>query len=102
MRAVGRGDARAHALPGVDGHRVRGAAAVLVDAVHRGQLEPVTVRDRQRHADVTGRVADHERDELRRGHLGREDEVAFVLAVSVVDDNDRLACRNVGDGSFDR
>ena len=32
------------ALPGVDGHGVRGAAPVLVGVVHRRQVEPVAVR----------------------------------------------------------
>ena len=42
-------------------------------------------------ADVARGVADHERDQLGRGQLGGEDQVALVLAVLVVDDDDRPA-----------
>src|SRR5690606_10037923 len=56
----------------------------------------------ERHADVPGRVPHHERHELRRGHLGREDQIALVLAVLGVDHDDRLAGLQVGDRVLDR
>ena len=102
VRAVGRGDAGRDAFAGVDGDGVRGAAAVLVGVEHRRQVEAVGVGLGHRHADVAGRVADHERDQLGRGQLGGEDEVALVLAVLVVDDDDGLAGLDVGDRALDR
>ena len=74
---------------------------VLVDRVHRQQAEPVADLAGQRHAQVAGGVADHERDQFGRGLLGGEDQVALVLAVLVVDDDDRLARRDVGDRALD-
>ena len=69
---------------------------VLVDRVHRQQPEPVADRAVQRHTQVARGVAHHERDEFRGGLLGGEDEVALVLAVLVVDDDDGLARGDVG------
>ena len=66
------------------------------------QLEPVAVINGQGHADVARGVANHERDELRRGHLGRKDEITFVLAIRIINDDDRLAGRDVCNGAFDR
>ena len=48
-----------------------------------------------------GRVADHERHQLRRRQLGGEDQVALVLAVLVVDHDDRPARRDVRDRPLD-
>ena len=53
------------------------------------------------HADHPAAVPDRERHQLRRRLGGREDQVALVLAVDVVDDHDRLAGRDVGDRAFD-
>ena len=75
--------------------------AVLVDPEHRRQVEPVGVGLGHRHADVAGGVADHERHELGRRELGGEDQVALVLAVLVVDDDDRPAALDGGDGGLD-
>ena len=101
VRAVGRRDAGADALAGVDGDRVRGAAPVLVDPEHRRQVEPVGVGLGDGHADVAGGVPDHEGDQLRRRELGGEDQVALVLAVLVVDDDDGAAVLDGGDGALD-
>src|SRR5690606_18381131 len=73
----------------------------LVGVEHRRQIEPIGVRLGQRHADVAGGVADHEGQQLGRGLLGREDQVAFVLPVLVVDDDDGLAVGDVGDRLLD-
>ncbi len=42
-------------------------------------------------AQVAGGVVEEERDALRRGELGRHDQVALVLAVLVVDHDEDLA-----------
>src|SRR5262249_18729263 len=76
--------------------------AVLVHPVHGGQLEAVGLRLGDRHAHVARRVADHEREQFRRRELGREDQVALVFAVLVVDDDDCPAGRDVLGGPFDR
>src|SRR5690606_565978 len=98
---VGRRDTGRDSLRGVHGHRVRGALAVLVPVVHRGQVEPVAVLTGERHADVAGRVAHHEGDQLGGRLLRREDQVAFVLPVLVVDDDHRAAGSDVGQRALD-
>ena len=85
------GDAGRDALARVDGDRVGGAAPVLVDPEHRRQVEPVGVLLGHRDADVARGVPDHERHEVGGRQLGGEDQVALVLAVLVVDDDDRPA-----------
>jgi hypothetical protein len=57
---------------GVVGHHERDAEVVELGA---GQGDP----------DEPAGVADHEGDALRRRLLGRQDEVAFVLTLGVVD-----------------
>ena len=74
---------------------------VLVHGVHRQQAQPVADVAGERYAQVTGGVADHERDELGRRLLGGEDQVALVLAVLVVDDDYGLTRRDVGYRPFD-
>ena len=77
--------------------------------VRRGQLGNHR-RDRQlvealgdyRHADQAAPVCRHEVDDLRRDALRGDDEVAFVLAVCVVDDDDDVPLADVGDCLFDR
>ena len=64
---------------------------------------PEFVADRavQRHAQIAGRVPHHERDELRSRLLGGEDQIALVLAILVVDDDDGLTRGDIGDSPLD-
>src|SRR5690606_25858458 len=101
VRAVRGGDASGDPLARVDRHRVSRAPPVLVHVVHRRQLEPIRVLLGERHADEPGGVADHEREQLGRGHLGGEDQIALVLPVLVVDDDHRPPRGDVRDRLFD-
>ena len=88
---------------GVDRDRERGALpfAVVGAGDHQRQLELVEPRTLERQADHATRVADHERHLLGRHLLGRDDEVALVLAVFVVDHDDELTARDRVDRFFD-
>ena len=66
-----------------------------------GEVELAGPLGGDRRADVARGVVEEERDRLGRGELGRHDEVALVLAVLVVDDDDDLAPADGGDGVFD-
>gem|GEM_PF-2445149 len=55
----------------------------------------------EREAYPSARFTDHEVDKLGRDELRRTDEVAFVLAILVVRDNDKLAGLDVGNGLLD-
>src|SRR5262249_11154877 len=75
----------------VDRGRVRGV--VLVDPVlgHERQTERVDAIARQGKADHPARLLDHEVDHFGRDQLRRANEIAFVLAIFVVGDDDELA-----------
>src|SRR5581483_8785228 len=64
---------------------------------HRRQAERVDAVAREREADETARLLDHEVDHLRRHELRRADQVPFILAILVVRDDDELPIANVGD-----
>ena len=58
---------------------------------HQRNLELVEPLGRHRQADQPAAVARHEIDGLRRDFLGGDRQVAFVLAVLIVDDDDHPA-----------
>ena len=64
----------------------------------RERVAPVTL---ERLADHAARVADHERDRLRGHLLRRHDQVALVLTVGIVDDDDELAALDGRDRVLD-
>src|SRR5207302_569278 len=100
-RAIRRADPRRHALARVDGHRERGPEARLVAGDHLREVELLEPLGRHRHADHPARVGADERDVVRVAELRGEGEVAFVLAVLVVDDDDHATGPDVGDGLVD-
>ena len=102
-RAVLRADAGRHAEARrrVDAHRVRGAILVGVALGHRREAELVDALAGEREADHAAGALDHEVDQLGRHELRRADQVALVLAILVVGDDDELARGDVGDRLFD-
>ena len=58
---------------------------------HRRQVQALAHLARHRQADQAARVARHEVDRLGRDEFGREDQVAFVFAVFLVDEDDHAA-----------
>ena len=71
---------------GVGGAMGRG---VVVD--HRVKLKPLGHFGQDGHAEQALAVGDHELDDFGRDLFGGDDEVAFVLAVFGVDDDDDAA-----------
>ena len=57
---------------------------------HQRKIELVEALRRERHADDPGSVGEEEGDLRRGGGLGGHDEVALVLAVLAVDDDDAM------------
>ena len=51
--------------------------------------------------EYTAAVLEHEVDVLRRNLLGGHDEIALVLAILVVDNDDELALAEILDGLVD-
>ena len=87
-RSVVRRDAGRHALARLDRHGERRAERRLVVIRHRTELELVAALRRQAEADEAAAVGRHEVDRLGRDELRCDREVALVLAIGVVDDDD--------------
>ena len=98
---LGGRDARARGAV-IDRHGEVRAERGRVRFDHRRQLEPLADVGQDRHAELAAAVRDHEVDDLGRDLLGRADEIAFVLAVLGVDDDDDSAFADGVDGIFDR
>ena len=60
-----------------------------------GQVQLVGTLDRDGGAEHATSILQHEVDLLGRNLLGRYNEVAFIFAVLVVDNNDKLAVFNI-------
>ena len=98
---VRRADAGRDALARIDAHRERGPETSLVALHHLWEVELLEPFGRHRDADHTARVLADEPDHFRRACLGREREVAFVLAVLVIDDDDHSTGCDLGDRLVD-
>ena len=68
---------------------------------HQRDLELVEPLAGHRQADQAAAVLGHEVDRLGRHLLGGHRQIAFVLAILVVDDDDHLAAADRRDGVFD-
>ncbi len=94
-----------HARPAADvihrhgeGRLERGGV-VLDD---RRQFQPLGHLGQDQHAELPPPVGNHEIDDFRRHLFGRADEIALVLAVLGVHDDDDLARGDGLDGRFNR
>ena len=95
--AVGGGDAGGDALARLDRGGEGGFEAGAVGAAHRLQAELVDPLAGQRQADQAAAVLGHEVDRVGRRHLRRDDEVALILAVLVVDQDEHAAVARLVD-----
>ncbi|MCY1435457.1 hypothetical protein D9M71_515540 [compost metagenome] len=100
-RAVGGGDAGGDAFGGLDGDGELGAEAGAVALHHQRQAETLAALAVHRHADQATGVLGHEVDVFGAHGLGGHDQVAFVLAVFVIHQDDHLALTNVLEQFFD-
>ena len=91
-----------HPAARIDGDGEGGAHRRGVLGDHHAQLELVEPLAGHRHADQAAAVGRHEVDGLRRGLVGRHHEVALVLAVFVVDDQQDPAQADLLDALLDR
>ena len=85
-----------------DGEGGAEARAVLVSGTIIGRRSCSSALLGERQADQAAPVRGHEVDRLGRHLLGRHAEVALVLAVLVVDEDDHLAGADVLEGRLDR
>ncbi len=98
--AVSRGNAGGHAFGGLDGNGELGAEARAVARRHQRQLEQLAAFAGHGHADQAAGEARHEIDVLGGDALGGDNDVALVLAVLVIHEDDHLAGADVFDQFF--
>ena len=101
-RSIVRGDAGRDTLPCLDGDGEGRSERRLVPLGHRPQRELVAPVRREAEADEASRVRRHEVDRLGSDELRGDRQVALVLAVGVVDDDDEPPGADVLDRLFDR
>ena len=102
VRPVGRRYSRGHAGGGFDGHGEVGAVHRTVARHHGQEIQAFGVRLGDRHADQAAAELRHEIYLFRGDEFRREDEIALVLAVLVVDEHGHAAGFQLGDDFLDR
>jgi hypothetical protein len=88
-------------LVGIDGHRERRPKFLGVRLGLLRKIELIGALTRESEADPAARFTDHEVDQLGRDELRGANEIAFVLAILVVRDDDKLAGFDIGNGLLD-
>ena len=101
-RPIAGRDARGRPGLDIDAHEECRFEALGVICDHRIEFELPCALACNRGANESRCMADEERDRLGRRELGGHDQVAFVLSVLVVDDNDDLAALDGRNGVFNR
>ena len=99
-RPVGGADPGRNAFLRLDRDGEGGFVAAAVVVGHRLQAERVGPILGQREADQPAPVARHEVDRVGRRHLRRDDEIALILAVVVVDQDEHAAVARLVDDRF--
>src|SRR5213592_3269107 len=97
-----RRDARRDTLARFDRDGEGGAERRLVALSHRMQAELVAALAREAEADQPARVRRHEVDRVRRRELRCDHEIALVLAIGIIDDDDEASGADLLDRLFDR
>jgi hypothetical protein len=101
-RAVGGGNARGDALPGLDRNRERRLVPRAVIRAHQRQAELADALLRHGKADQAARMLRHEIDGVGRRHLCGNDEIALILAILVIDQDEHPAVAGVFNNFFGR
>ena len=90
--AIGRRNSGADAVCSLDRNREVGPVHRSIVGSHRRQLQLRRMLGRDRHADQAAPVFRKKVDLFRRDEIGRENQIALVLAILVVhQDNDMTA-----------
>ena len=95
--AVGGGNAGGDALARLDRGGEGGFEPGAVGPAHRLQAELVDPLLGERQADQAAAVLGHEVDRVGRRHLGGDDEIALILPVLVVDQDEHAAVARLVD-----
>jgi hypothetical protein len=101
-RAIACGNASGHALAGLDRDREGGLHRLGMVAAHRLEPQVEHALAGQRQANEATAVRGHEIDRRRGRHLRGNDQIAFVLAVLVIDQHEHSAVARFVDDVLDR
>ena len=101
VSAVGGGNAGSNAFAGFNGLREGGAEAGRILLRHRKEPQIICSFFSQRKADKSSPIAGHEVDSFGSDVLRRERQVAFVLAVFVVNNHHHAAGADFRNGARD-
>ncbi len=82
------GNPGGEAVADIDRDGEGGAERRIVERHHRVEVQPPRLLGRQRRADDAGGVADDERHLLGRAQARGDEQIALVLAIVVVGDDD--------------
>ena len=96
------GNPGGQAMLDIDRYREGGAVRRVVGRHHRLKVQSSGVGGGHRRADDAAAIADDEGHFFRRAQRGGANEIAFVLAVAVVGDDDDFAARDRLDRLRDR
>jgi hypothetical protein len=99
-RAIGRGYAGGHAFAGLDRSGEGGFVPGAVVPAHQLKAELLDALLGQGKADEAAAVLGHEVDRVGRRHLRRNDEIAFIFPVLVVDQDEHAAVARFVDQLF--
>ena len=100
LRPVGGADAGGDAARGIHAHLEIGAETFAVLAHHAFDAELLQPLGGRGHANQSAAELGHEIHGGRRDKLPGHDQIAFILAVGVVHDDDHFAFAEVGDDGF--
>ena len=97
-RAIGRRNSGGHAAPRFDRDCERSAETRSVVGDWRRQMQFIATRFHQRQTNQATRMPHHEIDYFRCDFFRGANQIAFVLAIFVIDNDDHSSLTNVGSG----
>ena len=98
MAAIVSGDPGGDALPGIDGLAKCGSVLRGIFGGHVADPQMIEAFFGHREADQPAAILGHEINGFGRDLFGGQGQIAFVLAIFVVDDHDHSALADVVDG----
>ena len=101
-RPVCRRNAGCHPFCRFDGHRERGFVSRAILSAHQRQAQLLDPRPGHRQTDQTATIFRHEVDRIGGRHLGRNDQIALILPVFVIDQNEHPAVAGFLDNLLNR
>ena len=85
----------------IHGHCVGSEATIFTLLPHNGESQPIADAGIHTDTDISRGVADHKGEQLGSSRSSRENKVAFVFTVVIVDDNNGTTLSEFFNSSFD-